>query len=285
MQLHIIYSFFCERLRSYTFCLPTTSSQEEKLIPISREDEKTVGQNDDQSMAVKDSKTNDSDPESSDSDDGPGAVVLDEIPLPRMFVPGKIVHMYSHRSTFKACYVPRDFRDLRRLSLAGSMLSDHTTQGYYEALLEVRSVRNAEELPPKWTAFDEDDTCSCCASRFTWASTSDSEAQEARDKHNCRSCGTLVCNPCSLNRIPLPTIGVTVPVRVCDRCYNDLGGVLTGTLARTSSFMEEKERAGSSGAQDYSGAPAQKRPERQRERRSVVVDDLARRIQGSAFSA
>lgn len=133
--------------------------------------------------ASEDCKSTDSD---QDSDDGPGAVVLEEIPLPRMFVPGKIVHIYSHRGIFKAAYVPRAFRDLRRISLAGNMLSDHTTEGYYEALLEVRSVRNAEELPPKWTAFDEDDTCSCCASRFTWASTSDSEAQEARDKHNCR---------------------------------------------------------------------------------------------------
>lgn len=231
---------------------------------------------------LEESKTKDSDPQSSDDDDGRGAVLLDEIPLPRMFVPGKIVHIYAHRGVFKAAYVPRDFRDLRRLSLAGNMLADHTTQGYYESLLEVRSVRNAEELPPRWTAFDEDDTCSCCASRFTWASTSDSEAQEARDKHNCRSCGTLVCNPCALNRIPLPTIGLTMPARVCDRCYNDLGGTLTGLSTMTNSYIEERERL--EGDRHGSTAPARNRRERQRERRSVVVDDLARRLQGSAFS-
>jgi FYVE zinc finger len=238
----------------------------------------------DDAIDPEESKISTSDPECSDNDDGPGAVVLDELPLPRMFIPGKIVHIYSHRGVYKATYVPRDFRELRRLSLAGNMLSDHTTQSYYEALLEVRSVRNAEELPPKWTAFDEDDTCSCCASRFTWASTSNSEAQEARDKHNCRSCGTLVCNPCAMNRIPLPTIGVTIPVRVCDRCYNDLGGALTGLSTMTDSFVAEQHRLDN--GRVNAKVPVRNRPERQRERRSVVVDDLARRLQqGSTFGA
>ena len=223
---------------------------------------------------------------SEDDDEGPGAVVLEEIPLPRMFIPGKIIHIYSHRGVYKAAYVPRAFRDLRRISLAGNMLSDHTTTSYYESLLEVRSVRTAEELPPRWTAFHEDDTCSCCASRFTWASTSDSEAQEARDKHNCRSCGTLVCNPCSTNRIALPSIGITVPVRVCDRCYNDLGGLLTSPLAMTNSFVEENRRLSDNGADPTTGTGSEhKKVERQRERRSLVVDDLARRMKESALTS
>ena len=32
------------------------------------------------------------------------------------------------------------------------------TKSYFEALLEVYSVRAAKEYPPKWTAFDEDNT-------------------------------------------------------------------------------------------------------------------------------
>jgi FYVE zinc finger len=226
-------------------------------------------------------------PSETDDDEGPGAVVLDEIPLPRMFIPGNIVHIYSHRGTYKAAYVPRAFRELRRISLAGNMLADHTTNAYYESLLEVRSARHAEELPPRWTAFDEDDTCSCCASRFTWASTSDSEAQEARDKHNCRSCGTLVCNPCSSKSMPLPSIGITVPVRVCDRCYHDLGGVLTGGIPMRHSFMGEQGMHSMSCAGNAAKSTmkaAVDRPERYRERRSVVVDDLARRIKQSALA-
>jgi hypothetical protein len=87
-----------------------------------------------------------------------GAVVLDEVPLPRMFVPGKIAHIYSHRGVYKASYVPRTFRELRRISLAGNMLSNHKTKSYYDALSEVANVRQALENPPEWTAFDDDDT-------------------------------------------------------------------------------------------------------------------------------
>lgn len=91
-------------------------------------------------------------------EDCPEGVMLEELPLPRMFIPGKIVHIYSHMGVYKAAFVPRTFRELRRISMAGNMLSDHKTQSYYDALLEVSNVRRAREKPPHWTAFDEDDT-------------------------------------------------------------------------------------------------------------------------------
>jgi hypothetical protein len=59
---------------------------------------------------------------------------------------------------YKTAYVPRTFRELRRISLAGNMLTNHTAKSYYEGLLEVQTARAAPEGPPKWTAFDEDDT-------------------------------------------------------------------------------------------------------------------------------
>jgi hypothetical protein len=86
------------------------------------------------------------------------AVVLEEAPLPRMFLPGKIVHIYTHRGGYKATYVPRAFRELRRISLAGNMLNDHVSKAYYEGLLEVQSVRKAAETLPQWTGFAEDST-------------------------------------------------------------------------------------------------------------------------------
>lgn len=213
-------------------------------------------------------------------EEAPEAVVLAETPLPRLFIPGRIVHLYSHRGVFKVAYVPRDFRELRRISLAGNMLSDHRCKNYYEALLEAVSVRRSPEHAPRWTAFDEDDTCSCCASRFTWASTSQSKAQEARDKHNCRSCGTLVCAPCSTNRIPLPSIGLTSPTRVCDRCYNDINGVLTGlSTEMTDSF------SGTADDQETTKDAVQEKPERKRERRSAVVDEFASRLHAAPLVA
>jgi hypothetical protein len=92
------------------------------------------------------------------SDEGPSTVVLEETPLPRMFVPGKVVHIYAHRGVYKTAYVPRTFRELRRISLAGNMLTNHTAKSYYEGLLEVQTARVAPEGAPRWTAFDEDDT-------------------------------------------------------------------------------------------------------------------------------
>jgi len=212
------------------------------------------------------------------------AVMLEETPLPRMFIPGKIVHIYTHRGAYKATEVPRKFRELRHISLAGNMLSDHLARQYYEALLEVKSVRRAKAPLPEWTGFGEESTCACCASRFTWASTSDTEAQEARDKHNCRMCGGLVCDPCSQNRLPLTDLGITLPSRVCDRCYNDMGGIMANgedgeTMAR--SFLAEEDtdmdataldKENRSGSRD-GGAMAGSR-----QRRSVVVDELASRI-------
>jgi hypothetical protein len=124
---------------------------------------------------------------------------------------------------------------------------------------------------------------SCCASRFTWASTSNTAAQEARDKHNCRSCGTLVCDPCSKNRIPLPSIGLTVPSRVCDRCYHDIDGMLTSPIGLTSSFVGEDNhslnRVPARSASSAAPAGGDDKPERQRDRRSAVVDELASRVQ------
>ncbi len=81
------------------------------------------------------------------------AQILEEFPLPRMFIPGKIVHIYTHRGGYKAAFVPRKFRQLRRISLAGNMLSDHMAKAYYEGLLEVKAIRAANEELPQWVGF------------------------------------------------------------------------------------------------------------------------------------
>ena len=185
--------------------------------------------------------------------------ILEEIPLPRMFIPGKIVHIYTHRGGYFCKYVPRKFRQLRRISLAGNMLTDHMANAYYASLLEVKAIRAAKVNLPPWVGFAEDCTCACCASLFTWASTSNTEAQAARDKHNCRACGSLVCDPCSKKRVPIPSLGIPVPVRVCDRCYNSWGDLF--------SVGESNEcENDSDGDQPLNS------------RRSVVVDELAARI-------
>ena len=59
---------------------------------------------------------------------------------------------------YKIAQVPRDFSELRQISLAGNMLSDHMSKSYYEALLECKSVRRAPEDLPEWTGFSEENT-------------------------------------------------------------------------------------------------------------------------------
>jgi len=150
-------------------------------------------------------------------------VMLPESPLPRMFIPGDIYHIYKHNGTYKACKVPRKFKELRRISLSPNMVSDHSCKGYYEALLEVRSVRGAKSSAPAWQPFHSASKCTACQSEFTWASTSKSEAQVARDKVNCHACGMLVCGPCSTRSVALPEFGIERERRVCDSCFFDLG--------------------------------------------------------------
>lgn len=105
----------------------------------------------------------------------------------------------------------------------------------------------------------------CCAALFTWASTSNTEAQAARDKHNCRSCGGLVCDPCSKNKVPIPSIGITQSVRVCDRCYNGWGNLYSNVKSDENVADSEHKSYGNKISIEHS-------------RRSGVVDELAARL-------
>jgi ribosome-binding protein aMBF1 (putative translation factor) len=96
----------------------------------------------------------------------------------------------------------------------------------------------------------------------------------------------------------MSSIGITVPVRVCDRCYNDMGGVSTHSSSMTSSFLavdEDEHTFGETTPKKSFGdstagsldqdSKLEERPERKREKRSLVVDDLANKIRASALSS
>ncbi|CAM9679024.1 unnamed protein product [Scytosiphon promiscuus] len=157
-----------------------------------------------------------------DEEEEEEAEVVEELPLPELYVPGRIVHIYSQRGVYRATEVPRDHDTLRTIPMYGNMLADHASLAYFDALEEIAAVRTAEakgEYMPDWVPFSESEVCQLCKADFSWASTSKSEAQRARDKHNCRMCGLLVCDPCSNHRKPLPRVGVLEACRVCDRCF------------------------------------------------------------------
>ena len=50
--------------------------------------------------------------------------------------------------------------------------------------------------------------CQACSITFTCV----------RRRHHCRACGRLLCNDCSLQRLPLSFLGYLQPVRVCEDC-------------------------------------------------------------------
>ena len=81
-------------------------------------------------------------------------------------------------------------------------------------------TRNVDLIGPSWTPYDKSSVCQCCQCPFTWHSTFRGEAQEYRERYNCRNCGSLVCGPCSIQRRAIPRIGLIQPSRVCDKCFH-----------------------------------------------------------------
>eukprot|EP01116_Phalansterium_solitarium_P021342 TRINITY_DN6600_c0_g1_i1.p1 TRINITY_DN6600_c0_g1~~TRINITY_DN6600_c0_g1_i1.p1 ORF type:complete len:615 (+),score=119.26 TRINITY_DN6600_c0_g1_i1:247-2091(+) len=41
-------------------------------------------------------------------------------------------------------------------------------------------------------------------------------------KYNCRTCGQVMCNQCSIRQLPVPVLGLVTPVRVCSCCFVEL---------------------------------------------------------------
>lgn len=139
-----------------------------------------------------------------------------------LYIPGKVTHLFFYKGIYEAVHVDRKCEELSHIPVLQNMLSDHLGRNYLNALRIVRDARRAKPALPEWVPFSTKTRCMCCDSPFTWNSTSDSEAQQNRDQHNCRRCGGLVCEGCSEKWKSIPEFGINVPVRVCDRCYYEL---------------------------------------------------------------
>ena len=89
-----------------------------------------------------------------------------------------------------------------------------------------------------------------------------------------------MCDPCSLQRAPIPSIGLTTTVRICDRCYNDPDGLLHKAAINASINSGISEQESGVRRDDISTD----KPERHRQKRSAVVDELAQRVQASGLA-
>jgi pimeloyl-ACP methyl ester carboxylesterase len=73
-------------------------------------------------------------------------------------------------------------------------------------------IEKVEQTNVEWTPDSEANNCELCLRQFT----------VFIRRHHCRNCGNVVCNDCSLQRIPLPHLHQESPVRVCDKCLANL---------------------------------------------------------------
>ena len=74
------------------------------------------------------------------------AVLVEEDMIPDLWVPGRIMHIYSHRGQYKASMVPRDFPTLRKIEVQGHIFADHFGPTIFEALLEVHTAADSRML-------------------------------------------------------------------------------------------------------------------------------------------
>lgn len=71
--------------------------------------------------------------------DGGDCVLVNEQDVLQLWLPGRIIHIFSRRGVYDAAVVPRDFSDLRRIAVQGNIFRDHSSQSIFQALHEVVS--------------------------------------------------------------------------------------------------------------------------------------------------
>lgn len=71
---------------------------------------------------------------SEQSDEGE---IIPEEKIPDLWLPGRLMHLYSYRGQYRVSAVGADFPSLRRIEVQGNMFNDHMSSEIFDALLEV----------------------------------------------------------------------------------------------------------------------------------------------------
>lgn len=101
-------------------------------------------------------------------------------------------------------------KDKPNLGYVNQCYQELLDEGYEFPYLEINNgLSNTfvdSEAPPDWIDSNE---CMICYNPFSIMNR----------KHHCRSCGGVFCQAHSSHSLPLTSLGILEPVRVCDNCY------------------------------------------------------------------
>lgn len=161
-----------------------------------------------------------------------------------MVVPGYIAHFTKPRGVYEVSLCDYRMATLSKISLLRDSIEEHYVSAHITALRSFKLARNAVErrVAPVWQKAYDGVTrqwarCSVCQSDPTWPYITNSDASRALVYHNCRACGKIVCVMCAPagdsvpssgvgeyqmlrdHRIPIPSLGILTPERVCMPCY------------------------------------------------------------------
>ncbi|CDR38995.1 CYFA0S02e10264g1_1 [Cyberlindnera fabianii] len=103
------------------------------------------------------------------------------------------------------------FKDSFQLKYINTTYNHLKDDGYSfpDAGTAISSTLFDSSAPPEW---EDSDACMICSTAFSMLNR----------KHHCRNCGGVFCQAHSSKSIPLPELGITEPVRVCDTCYDEV---------------------------------------------------------------